>query len=138
MPGAGLWVLAATFRADGRAPREVLLARRRELLQKRAAKQPLQSRTSGSVFKEADGVPAGWYIDQCGLKGAREGGAVVSDRHANWIENTGGATAAQVRALMERVGGAVHQRFGVRLVREVRFLPQDLAAAYGPCAGGAP
>jgi UDP-N-acetylmuramate dehydrogenase len=74
------------------------------------------------VFKNPPGRPAGALIESAGLKGCRIGGAEVSTRHANWIVNRGGATAGDVRQVMERVEERVFKRFGVRLEREIRVL----------------
>jgi UDP-N-acetylmuramate dehydrogenase len=84
------------------------------------------------VFKNPDparaplppGVPAsaGALVDRCGLKGATEGGAQVSPLHANFIVNTGGATARDIRALVARCKEAVRGRFGVELEEEIVYL----------------
>jgi len=75
------------------------------------------------VFKNprAD-LGAGWAIEQCGLKGYRSGGAVISVRHANFIENAGGATSADAVAVMAEARRRVKDRFDVALEHEVRFL----------------
>jgi UDP-N-acetylmuramate dehydrogenase len=93
------------------------------MLALRKASQPTTKRTFGSVFKNPDSGPgAGSLIEQCGLKGHRIGGAVISERHANFIENAGGALSADALALMVEARGRVHDRFGVALEHEVRFL----------------
>ncbi len=94
-----------------------------ELLGRRKATQPTNKRTFGSVFKNPDfGPGAGSLIEQCGLKGFAIGGAVISERHANFIENAGNATSADALALMAEARRRVHERFGVVLEHEVRFL----------------
>ncbi len=94
-----------------------------ELLAQRKATQPTNKRTFGSVFKNPPGERgAGWLIEQCGLKGFAVGGAVISPRHANFIENAGGATSADALALMAEARRRVHEQFGVELEHEVRFL----------------
>ena len=94
-----------------------------ELLAQRKATQPTTKRTFGSVFKNPDeGLGAGALIEACGLKGHRVGGAIVSERHANFIENAGGATSADALALMVEARLRVHDRYGVALEHEVRFL----------------
>jgi UDP-N-acetylenolpyruvoylglucosamine reductase len=94
-----------------------------ELLARRKATQPTNKRTFGSVFKNpAEGPGAGALIESSGLKGRRIGGAVISERHANFIENAGGATSADAVALMAEARSRVHERFGVTLEHEVRFL----------------
>ena len=85
-----------------------------ELLAQRKATQPTNKRTFGSVFKNPDEGPgAGALIERSGLKGHRIGGAVISERHANFIENAGGATSADAVALMAEARRRVHEGFGV-------------------------
>jgi len=100
------------------------------LLAQRKNTQPTNKRTFGSVFKNpGPELGAGWAIEQCGLKGIRRGGAVISERHANFIENAGGATSADALALMAEARSRVYERFGVELEHEVQFLgPLELPA----------
>ena len=94
-----------------------------ELQARRKATQPTNKRTFGSVFKNPDHeLGAGRMLEACGLKGHRVGGAVISPRHANFIENAGGATARDALALMAEARRRVHERFGVVLEREVELL----------------
>ena len=89
----------------------------------RKATQPTNKRTFGSVFKNPEHEHgAGWMLEECGLKGHRIGGALVSPRHANFIENAGGATARHALALMVEARRRVLERFGVTLEREVELL----------------
>ncbi len=98
-----------------------------ELLRERQARQPAPARTCGSVFKNPPGgPPAGQLIDAAGWKGRSLGAAQVSSQHANFIINRGKATAADVTALMAAIQESVWRRFGIRLEREVVFLPQDV------------
>jgi len=96
----------------------------RENLAWRAKRHPpLDTEPSaGSIFKKIEGVGAGRLIDQCGLKGTGIGGAVVSPRHANIIVNRGGATAADIRALIARVQEVVRERTGQKLEPEISFI----------------
>lgn len=87
----------------------------------RSASQP-SGASAGSVYKAADGVPAYKYIVESGLAGLRIGGAKVSEKHANFIINEGGATARDVLELMNRIESEVYRRFGVVLVREVKTI----------------
>ncbi len=115
-------VLAATFRLRREDP-AALAARLDEIRRWRRAHQPLGIPSAGSFFRNpASGPSAGALIDGCGLKGARIGGAVVSEQHANWIVNDRGASAADVRRLAELVEATVERETGVRLVPEVVFL----------------
>ena len=93
------------------------------LLAQRKATQPTNKRTFGSVFKNPDDGPgAGRMIEDCGLKGHRIGGAIVSPRHANFIENADAATTADCIAVMTEARRCVHEQFGVELEHEVQFL----------------
>ena len=103
-----------------------LLARIDELNAKRWQSLPSGVANAGSIFRNPPGDFAGRLLDLCGLKGAREGAAEVSPKHANVIVNTGGATAGDVVALMRRMRAAVAERFGVTLAPEVVLLG-DLA-----------
>ena len=104
---------------DGAAAR----VRMKELLDKRSATQPLQLPNAGSVFRNPPGDHAARLIEAAGLKGIEEGGARVSEKHANFIVNPDGkATAAAIESLIGRVQAAVRDKFGVELVREVRIL----------------
>jgi UDP-N-acetylmuramate dehydrogenase len=93
------------------------------LLAQRKATQPTNKRTFGSVFKNpAPARSAGRLIEECGLKGHRIGGALISPRHANFIENAGDACSADALALMAEARRRVFDRFGIELEHEVRFL----------------
>src|SRR5262249_56910810 len=94
-----------------------------ELNAQRKASQPTNKRTFGSVFKNPDGDHgAGWIIEACGLKGYRIGGAQISPRHANFIENAGGARSADAIALMAEARRRAREAYGVELEHEVQFL----------------
>jgi UDP-N-acetylmuramate dehydrogenase len=94
-----------------------------ELQARRKDTQPTNKRTFGSVFKNPDHEHgAGRLIELCGLKGHRIGGAAISPRHANFIENAGGATAEEAIGLMAEARARVLDRFGVVLEREVELL----------------
>lgn len=94
----------------------------KELLSRRIASQPLNLPNAGSVFRNPPGDFAARLIEACGLKGLRSGGAQVSEKHANFIVNTGGATAADIEDLIHEVEYRVDQHSGVRLVCEVRII----------------
>ena len=98
-----------------------------ELLSRRAATQPLSVPTFGSVFKNPPGDFAGRLIEAAGLKGYQIGGAQISPVHANFIANTGGATAKDVLALIHEAQLRVKQASGARLVREVRIVGKEIA-----------
>ncbi len=114
-------VLGATVRLQ---PGDIadIRARMLELWEKRSASQPLDKPSAGSTFKRPQTGYAAAMIQEAGLKGLRVGGAQVSEKHAGFIINTGGATFSDVIALMETVTEAVYRRFGVTLEPEVRIL----------------
>ena len=93
----------------------------KELMAKRSASQPLDLPSAGSAFKRPVGGYAAALIDQAGLKGFAEGGAAVSTKHAGFVVNTGGATAAEVRTLLKNVAERVYASSGIRLEPEVRI-----------------
>ncbi len=117
----GALVMAAGFALTSDAP-EAIRERMRSMRQRRGATQPLAQPNCGSVFKNPDGDYAARLIEAAGLKGLCIGGARISEVHANFIVNEGGATSADVRALMARAQAEVAARFGVRLEPEVRIL----------------
>ncbi|TMI78563.1 MAG: hypothetical protein E6H03_11880 [Bacillati bacterium ANGP1] len=102
-------------------PRECL-ARLEEWLRTRNDTQPIGPPSSGCVFRNPGGDHAGRLIDGAGAKGMRAGAAVVSDRHANYILNDGGATAADVLALVGQVRTRVREHSGVDLVPEIKLI----------------
>jgi len=122
-------VVEAEFVLPEEVSPEVIRRRLRDILKERRARQPSHPRTCGSVFKNPlGGPPAGRLIEEAGWKGRSYGAAQVSRKHANFILNRGGATAAEVAALMAAIEESVEQRFGIRLEREVVFLPQAVLA----------
>ena len=104
------------------APRPVaeIRAEVAELVSRRKATQPTNKRTFGSVFKNPPGeLGAGQLLDECGLKGYRLGGAIISPKHANFIENTGSASSVDCLALITEARHRVRTQFGVELEHEV-------------------
>jgi UDP-N-acetylenolpyruvoylglucosamine reductase len=118
----GQVVARVRYRLARREPAEIK-AEVSELLARRKESQPTTKRTFGSVFKNPEHeLGAGRMIEACGLKGHRIGGAVISPRHANFIENADGARSADALALMAEARRRAHERFGIVLEHEVRFL----------------
>lgn len=101
---------------------EKILLKMRELSEKRRASQPLDIPSAGSTFKRPVGGYAAALIDQAGLKGFSVGGAQVSPKHAGFVVNVGGATFADVTALMEQIQARVYETSGVRLEPEVKII----------------
>lgn len=115
----GLVVLDATFALAPSSP-PMIRAAMDDYERRRAEKQPLDMPSAGSTFKRPQGHFAGKLIMDAGLRGARVGGAQVSEKHCGFVVNAGGATAADVCALIEHVQDEVRQQFGVELEPEVR------------------
>lgn len=101
---------------------EAIAARVRELQEKRNAKQPVNYPSAGSTFKRPVGGFAAALIDQAGLKGYRVGGAMVSEKHAGFVINAGGATAEDVLSVMRHVREEVFKQSGITLEPEVRLI----------------
>lgn len=115
------WFVAAWLKLDAG---DATQARQdiKALMEKRSASQPLQLPNAGSVFRNPPGDHAARLIESCGLKGRRIGGAQVSEKHANFIVNTGAATAAEIENLINEVRAQVRQRTGIELQTEVRIV----------------
>lgn len=111
-------VLEALLRLEESTPKAVK-ATQEEHLRRKNASQPVRMSSAGCAFKNPPGDSAGRLVDAAGLKGAREGGAQVSEVHANFIVNNGEATAADVRTLIQRVEEAVEEQHGIKLQREL-------------------
>ena len=116
-PGIVVWAEFTLTPADPETVREKM----RELMAKRKASQPLDMPSAGSAFKRPVGGYAAALIDRAGLKGFRVGGAAVSEKHAGFAINLGGATAADVLALLEQVSDKVYADSGIRLEPEIRL-----------------
>ena len=114
-------ILEATV-ALQKGEEETIRTTMRELMQRRKASQPLEYPSAGSTFKRPIGYFAGTLIDQCGLKGLTVGGAQVSEKHAGFVINIGGATSSDVLELMAQVQKIVWEQKGVRLEPEVRVI----------------
>ena len=114
-------ILEAEFELSQGDP-VVIKGKMDELAQKRRAKQPLDLPSAGSTFKRPEGHFAAALIEQCGLKGMGVGGAQVSEKHAGFVVNRGGATADDVRRLIELIQSTVLRETGVSLEPEVKFL----------------
>jgi UDP-N-acetylmuramate dehydrogenase len=118
---SGEVVARVEYRLVARAPQEIK-ATVADFVARRKDTQPTNKRTFGSVFKNPTGeLGAGRMLELCGLKGHRIGGAVVSPKHANFIENADGATTADCLALMAEARRRAREEFGVELEREVVF-----------------
>ncbi len=114
-------VLYAVFRLSAGDP-EAIRETQRSLMARRKASQPLEWPSAGSTFQRPEGHFAGTLIEQCGLKGLGVGGAQVSEKHAGFLINRGGATCADIKELIRQVQEAVLEKTGVRLEPEVKIV----------------
>ncbi len=119
------WFVSANFKVphgDADNASEKSRNKIKQLLSKRIASQPLQQPNAGSVFRNPLNDHAARLIEVCGLKGTRIGGAEISLKHANFIVNTGDATAADIESLIDLAQNTVREKFGITLEREVRII----------------
>ena len=114
-------ILGASFRLPVGDKAEIM-RKRRELLMKRNRAQPVNFPNSGSMFKNPPDNFAAKLIEDAGLKGTRRGEAQISERHANFIVNLGGATAEDVLELIELARRTVHEKFSINLELEVKLI----------------
>ena len=132
----GCMILSVVFRlapGDG----EAVSAKMRELNERRRDKQPLDLPSAGSAFKRPEGFYAAALIDEVGLKGYTVGGAQVSEKHAGFVVNIGGATSHDVYELMMHVRNTVYREKGVQLEPEIILLPPDYRLEdHGPAVHG--
>lgn len=117
----GKYILSAELELKKGDPSEIKAAMD-DYNNRRKEKQPLSMPSAGSTFKRPEGYFAGRLIEDCGLKGYRVGGAMISDLHAGFVVNTGNATASDVMTLINDVRDMVRKKFGVELEPEVRLI----------------
>ena len=120
----GCIILSAVLRLRPDDP-QAIAARMQDLAEKRRAKQPLDLPSAGSAFRRPEGHFAAALIDEAGLKGCQVGGAQVSEKHAGFVVNRGGATSHDVYDLMMHVRNTVYRNSGVFLEPEIILLPPD-------------
>nr|MDJ0980496.1 UDP-N-acetylmuramate dehydrogenase [Kiloniellales bacterium] len=114
------WIfLSARLRGEADDPK-VIARRMTEIQTARTDSQPIRTRTGGSTFKNPEGAKAWELIDKAGCRGLKRGGAMVSDKHCNFLINTGNATAADIEALGEEVRRRVQESSGIELQWEIR------------------
>ena len=121
MPAKNEWFIGAWFELPNGSATEAELTIK-NLLAKRLATQPLNLPNAGSTFRNPEGDYAARLIEACGLKGHQIGGAQVSEKHANFIVTTSGATAADVEQTIALMRNTVKEKFGIELQQEVRVI----------------
>ena len=130
------WIFVrARFKGSAADPAEIG-KRMTDIRAAREASQPIRARTGGSTFANPPGHQAWKLIDEAGCRGLARGDAMVSEKHTNFLINTGNATAADIEGLGEEVRRRVHERFGVMLQWEIRRIGQPMPGA-APAAEGA-
>ncbi|MGE0736664.1 MAG: UDP-N-acetylmuramate dehydrogenase [Alphaproteobacteria bacterium] len=121
------WIFLSARLRGVKGLKKDIAARMAEIRKMREASQPLRTRTGGSTFQNPPGQKAWKLIDDAGCRGLKRGGAIVSEKHTNFLINTGDATAADIEGLGEEVRRRVFARFGVKLEWEIdrvgEFLP---------------
>ena len=131
------WIFTGAILRGALGDRQEIARRMGEIQAAREASQPIRSRTGGSTFANPPGHQAWQLIDAAGCRGLVRGGAMVSEKHTNFLINTGTASAADIEGLGEEVRRRVHAEFGVVLEWEIRRIGRPLAgwgAEEGSCA----
>lgn len=120
-------VLSASFAKPYDAYKPDIKERINGIISSRRQRQPKNKKNCGSVFKRPlDGKPAGWYIDQAGLRGCQVGDAMIAHEHANWIVNLGNVKADDVKAIISHDQETVFHNFGIMLEHEIIYVPEDV------------
>ncbi len=131
------WIFMSVLLAGEPGERARIVERIAEIRASREASQPVRAATGGSTFTNPPGMKAWELIERAGCRGLKRGGAMVSDKHCNFLINTGGATAAEIEALGEDVRRRVEEATGIRLEWEIRRIGIPAPAAGTP-GGGIP
>ncbi len=118
----GYVVLSAIFSLNSGKSKEEIKEKMDDFWQRRSSKQPLDFPSAGSTFRRPKGYFAGKLIDDCGLRGARHGGAMVSEKHCGFVINADRATSKDVKELIEMIQKIVYDKYEVNLVCEVKFI----------------
>ncbi|CDZ75534.1 UDP-N-acetylenolpyruvoylglucosamine reductase [Peptoniphilus sp. ING2-D1G] len=118
----GYVVLSATFSLNRNKSKKEIKDKMDDFWQRRCSKQPLEFPSAGSTFRRPEGYFAGKLIDDCGLRGLRHGGAMVSDKHCGFVVNTDKATSKDVKELIEMIQKVVYDKYKVNLICEVKFI----------------
>ncbi len=130
------WIFVSGELAGRAGDTAAIAGRMREIQAEREASQPIRTRTGGSTFANPPGARAWELIDAAGCRGLRRGGAMVSEKHCNFLINTGVATAADIEALGEEVRRRVLDHSGIRLEWEIRRVGVPGSAPAGTTEGG--
>jgi UDP-N-acetylmuramate dehydrogenase len=118
------WFIACKMKLEI-STRTVVSDRIKKMLSERADGQPLGKLSCGSVFRNPTNQHAAKLIELCGLKGKKVGGAVISDKHSNFIINTGNATSLDIEQLIEFIQACVYEKYDIKLIPEVRIIGES-------------
>ena len=118
------WFIACKMKLEI-STRTVVNDRIKKMLSERADGQPLGKLSCGSVFRNPTNQHAAKLIELCGLKGKKVGGAVISDKHSNFIINTGNATSLDIEQLIEFIQACVYEKYNIKLIPEVRIIGES-------------
>ena len=118
------WFIACKMKLEI-STRIVVSNRIKKMLSERADSQPLGKLSCGSVFRNPTNQHAAKLIELCGLKGKKVGGAVISDKHSNFIINTGNATSLDIEQLIEFIQACVYEKYDIKLIPEVRIIGES-------------
>ena len=118
------WFIACKMKLEI-STRTVVSDRIKKMLSERADGQPLGKLSCGSVFRNPTNQHAAKLIELCGLKGKKVGGAVISDKHSNFIINTGNATSLDIEQLIEFIQACVYEKYNIKLIPEVRIIGES-------------
>jgi len=118
------WFIACKMKLEI-STRTVVSDRIKKMLSERADGQPLGKLSCGSVFRNPTNQHAAKLIELCGLKGKKVGGAVISDKHSNFIINTGNATSLDIEKLIEFIQACVYEKYDIKLIPEVRIIGES-------------
>ena len=118
------WFIACKMKLEI-STRTVVSDRIKKMLSERANSQPLGKLSCGSVFRNPTNQHAAKLIELCGLKGKKVGGAVISDKHSNFIINTGNATSLDIEQLIEFIQACVYEKYNIKLIPEVRIIGES-------------
>ncbi len=122
LKGKSAIILNAKFFYNEYKPTEVIKSIINEERLLRLKKQPKNKKNCGSIFKSSADIPAGCYIEQCGLKGAKVGGAMISNEHANWIVNDDNASSRDILELVNLMKSKVKEKFDIELELEMEYI----------------
>ena len=118
------WFIACKMKLEI-STRTIVNDRIKKMLSERADGQPLGKLSCGSVFRNPTNQHAAKLIELCGLKGKKVGGAVISDKHSNFIINTGNATSLDIEQLIEFIQACVYEKYNIKLIPEVRIIGES-------------